>query len=161
MKETKSYIDMLINSLQKKYDVLVILDKNERKQEEALAGQKVTPDELNALFDEKNNCINKLEELDLGFERLYERTREEINANKDMYKKEIILMQDIIRRISDLTVSLQARQTRNRERYMAFFENKKQEVKKFKRSSKTVSSYYKNMYNSHQEGESYFLDRKK
>ena len=161
MKETKSYIDMLINSLQKKYNVLVTLDKNERKQENALAGQEITPDELEVLFDEKNNCISKLEELDLGFEKLYEKTREEIIGNKDMHKEEIMHMQDLIRKISDLTVSLQARQTRNRERYMAFFDNKKQEVKKFRRSSKTVSSYYKNMYNSHQEGESYFLDKKK
>ena len=152
---------MLINSLQKKYNVLVTLDKNERKQENALAGQEITPDELEALFDEKNNCISKLEELDLGFEKLYEKTREEITSNKEMYKEEIMHMQDLIRKISDLTVSLQARQTRNRERYMAFFDNKKQEVKKFRRSSKTVSSYYKNMYNSHQEGESYFLDKKK
>ena len=119
---------MLINSLQKKYNVLVTLDKNERKQENALAGQEITPDELEALFDEKNNCISKLEELDLGFEKLYEKTREEIIGNKDMHKEEIMHMQDLIRKISDLTVSLQARQTRNRERYMAFFDNKKQGI---------------------------------
>jgi flagellar biosynthesis/type III secretory pathway chaperone len=161
MNNTKSYVDMLVNSLNKKYEILRQLEKIEEKQEEAIFDSKVTPDKLNQLFDEKNKCIEKLEELDLGFEQLYERTREDILSDKEAYKEDILAMQDLIRKISDITVSLQARQTRNKEKYMAFFENKKKEIKTFKRSSKTVSNYYKNMYNSHQEGSSYFLDKKK
>ncbi|MBE5935014.1 MAG: flagellar protein FliT [Lachnospiraceae bacterium] len=161
MNETKNYIDILVDSLEKKYNTLVKIEEIEKKQEDVLLGKKVSATEFNDLFDEKGKYIEKLEELDLGFEKLYERVKEELGDNKDTYKEEILAMQDLIRKISDLTVSLQARQNRNKEKYMAFFSNKKQEIKQFKMSSKTVSNYYKNMYNSHQEGSSYFLDKKK
>ncbi len=161
MTRTKNYVDMLVNSLDKKYNTLLSIEKLEIKQEEAILNKKITPEELEEIFNEKGRCIEKLEELDLGFEQLYERTKIDIGENKELYKEEIIRMQDLIRKISDLTVSLQARQNRNRDRYVSFFENKKQEIKQFKKSSKTVSNYYKNMYNSHQEGSSYFLDKKK
>ena len=160
MRETKSYVDMLVNSLKKKYDTLLELEKLEKKQE-ALLQEEVTPEKIDNILNAKNDNMNKLEDLDLGFEKLYERAREDIAENKELYKEEIIKMQDLIRNISDLTASLRAMQTRNKERYMAFFDNKKHEVKQFKRSSNTVSNYYKNMYNSHQEGSSYFLDKKK
>ena len=124
MNETKNYVDMLINSLNKKYNTLLNLEKLEIRQEEVLANKKITADELGDLFDDKGKCIEKLEELDLGFEKLYERTKIDISDNKDLYKEEILIMQNLIRKISDLTVSLQARQNRNKERYVAFFENK-------------------------------------
>ena len=161
MNQTKNYVDMLVNSLEKKYNTLLNMEKLEIKQEEFISNKKVTAEELSNLFDEKARYIEKLEELDLGFEKLYERTTIDIKDNKELYKEEILKMQDLIRKISDLTVSLQARQNRNKEKYKVFFENKKQEIKQFKKSSKTVSNYYKNMYNSHQEGSSYFLDKKK
>ena len=161
MEQTKSYVDILVNSLEKKIRVLQQLEDLMEREDELFANTHISAEEVSEIIDTRDEYLNKLEELDLGFEKLYERVKEEITSNKEMYKTEILGMQDLIREISSRTVKLQAAQTRNKERYTHLFSKKKHEIKEFKLSNKTVSNYYKNSYNAHQEGSSYFLDKKK
>lgn len=161
MEQTKSYVDILVNSLEKKARVLQQLEEIMIREDEVFGNTNIRAEEVSEIIDTRNEYLNKLEELDLGFEKLYERVKDEMASNKEIYKSEILRMQDLIRDISEKTVKLQAAQTRNKDRYTHLFSKKKHEIKEFKLSNKTVSNYYKNTYNAHQEGSSYFLDKKK
>lgn len=161
MEQTRNYVDILVNSLERKLEVLTKLEILESKEEDVFSNSKVSVEEVKNYMDRRDEYINKLMQLDSGFEKLFQRVREEINDNKEAYKDEIIKMQQLIKEISSKSVSIQAVEGRHKEDYAKLFEKKKQDIVGFKKNNKSVTNYYKNMYNSHQEGSSYFLDKKK
>lgn len=161
MEQTRNYVDILVNSLERKLDVLNKLEVLESKEEDVFSNSKVSVEEVKNYMDKRDEYLNKLVQLDSGFEKLFQRVKEELNENKDVYKEEIVKMQKLIKEISSKSVSIQAVEERHKENYTKLFDRKKQDIVDFKKSNKTVTNYYKNMYNSHQEGSSYFLDKKK
>lgn len=161
MEQTRNYVDILVNSLERKLEVLTKLEILESKEEDVFSNSKVSVEEVKNYMGRRDEYINKLMQLDSGFEKLFQRVREEINDNKEAYKDEIIKMQQLIKEISSKSVSIQAVEGRHKEDYAKLFEKKKQDIVGFKKNNKSVTNYYKNMYNSHQEGSSYFLDKKK
>lgn len=71
------------------------------------------------MFDEtveaKSACIDQLNQLDSGFEKLYAQVAEELDQNREDYAKEIRDMQQCIRRVTDKSVKIQAQEARNKE----------------------------------------------
>ena len=110
-------------------------------------------------LSEKELIIKQLNQLDDGFEKIYEHVKNEISVNRMLYKVEIVQLQDLIKQVTEKSVKLQAIEIQNKNKLEVCFSDKKKEIKKFKMSSQTASSYYKNMANQHQ-GQSYFLDKK-
>lgn len=161
MEETRNYVDILVNSLERKLEVLTKLEALEAREEEIFSNDKVSVDEVKNFIDRRDEYLEKLVQLDNGFEKLYERVKIDIANDKEAYKEQIIHMQDLIKQISSKSVSIQAEEARHKDNYNDLFSKKRKEIVSFKRGNKTVANYYRNMYETHQEGNSYFLDKKK
>ena len=154
------YIAIMLQSLQKKEKVLnSIIQINKRKKEE-LENPSLDPDDFDKTVEEKSELIEQLELLDNGFEKLYEKVREELQANKDLYKEEILQMQNSIRALTEKSMEIQTQEARNKQLMEQKFASVKKQVREIRSSQKVVNQYYKNMMKKGYV-EPHFLDNKK
>ena len=93
----KSYIQMLEESLYKKRDILRNLQVLCHEQEEILLDEKAEADAFEKNVEQKAALIERLEKLDQGFEQVFSRVEEELQSNKELYKENILHMQECIR----------------------------------------------------------------
>lgn len=159
MDNNDTYVKILINTLEKKEKVLDDLYRITIMQENILKSNTQDMDAFNNSIDDKEMLIQYLNELDAGFETIYDRVKLEMPLNKDGYREDILKLQELIMGITDKSVKLQALELRNKVAMESFFVVKKKEVKEFKKNSQSAANYYKNMVDRPQ-GESYFLDKK-
>ena len=157
--DNTTYVHILIDTLTKKNSLLDKLIQITTMQEEYITLTPPDMDNFETSLNEKETLIEKINELDEGFEKIYEHVKEEITSNKINHKEDILELQSLIKQVTEKSAKLQALEIRNKKSLEIFFSNKKKEIKDFKQSSKTASNYYKNMMNQ-QSGESYFLDKK-
>ncbi len=146
---TESYLDMMEESLREKIKVLQEVATENEAQKEILEGT-VAFDE--AGFDEaisrKGELIRRIENLNDGFESLYERVKAELHDNKDKYKEKIEVFQDLIRQITDLSNSIEAGEKRNRALAKNYFSSSKGQINQSRRSSQAALDYYLTMNKS-------------
>ena len=143
MQET--YIEIMIQSLNKKLQVLDSIIEQNTKQKEILENQKSTVEEFDATVEAKTSLIEQMQQLDSGFEKLFDRVREELADNKEGYTESIQTMQSCIRRITDKSMEIQAQEARNRDLMVRKFTYVKETAKTVRTNSKAASQYYKNM----------------
>lgn len=160
MDQQSTYINILLNTLSKKNLILDELIRITLLQESYLKASPQDMDSFESSIDEKLQVIDQLNQLDDGFEAVYERVREELEEKKDFFKDEILKLQKLIRQITEKSVKLQVLEQQNKVKMEAFLSSRKSEIRDFKKSSLTASNYYKSMIDSPQ-GDSYFLDKKK
>jgi hypothetical protein len=154
------YVKILIDSLQKKKQVLHNIFEITTQQSSLLEDSDFDLDAFNATIDEKQDLINLLDQIDNGFEQVYERLKDDFAQNKHLYQSHITQMQSYISEITDYSVNLQAMEEKNRMKLQTCLSGQRKQIKNMKVSNNTAASYYKNMANQHQ-GQSYFLDKKK
>ena len=150
MNETQNYLQMMIESLRKKDGVLSkIIEKNEAQANCVVDKEygEIDWDRFNVLIAEKDTLINRINEMDQGFQSLYNRVREEVIAHKDTYRDEIQTMQELISALTDKSTKIQTQEERNRAKIEKVLLGAKKEIKKSRKSMKAVSSYYKSMSN--------------
>lgn len=156
----KTYIQLLIDSLEKKLDVLNELMKITRGQQEIVNSDSFNEDDFMETILLKEEQINKLSELDKGFEMVYDRIRDELNDNYEKYTSEIKSLKELVTKVTDLSVKLQALEQRNKSNLKALLSNKRKNIKNARLSNETVTNYYKNMSGG-KDSKSYFYDKKK
>ena len=154
------YITIMLQSLQKKEKVLNSIIQINKRQKEELENPSLDPDDFVKTVEEKSELIKQLELLDNGFEKLYEKVREELQANKEIYQDEILKMQGCIRTLTDRSMEIQAQEARNKQLMEQKFASVKKQVKEIRSSQKVVNQYYKNMMKKGYV-EPQFLDNKK
>lgn len=159
--DTKTYLVVLQDSLIKKVKILDRLIEYTKEQADRLKENPVNIEGFESLIDDKDNLINELNSLDDGFDKIYKHLQENLSGNSIFYKQDIIDMQNSIKEIVDKSTKLKALEINNKNKVENYFMSRKNEVKNFKVSNQTASNYYKNMADQHQEGQSYFLDKKK
>ena len=162
MAETKgiTYIRMMLDILGKKENHLASLLELTTAQEQLLKGEEFIEEEFTELIAKKRGHLLKIEEADNGFQAIYNRVAEEMKNNKDEYKDQIIEMQSLSTRVTDLGVKLSALEEKNKTALEANLQGKRQNIRQFKVSKQTADKYYKNMIGM-QTGASYFMDQKK
>lgn len=143
MQET--YVDIMIQSLNKKLQVLDKIAELNLKQKEILENTKAPVEEFEKTVEEKAKLIEQMQQLDSGFEKLYTRVQEELQAQKEDYAEAIQTMQSCIRRITDKSMEIQAQEARNKELMVRKFAFVKETAKNVRTNSKVASQYYKNM----------------
>ena len=153
------YVHILINTLTKKNNLLDKLIQITLLQVEYIAAIPFDMDNFDQTLVEKELIIEQLNQLDDGFEKVFDHVKEEISTNKILHKEEILQLQELIKQATEKSVKLQTTEVHNKSKLETYFANKKKEIKNFKVSSQIASSYYKNMANQHK-GQSYFLDKK-
>ena len=162
MAETKgiTYIRMMLDILNKKEAQLTSLLELTTAQEQLLKVEEFDEESFFELIEKKREPLRKLEETDMGFQAIYNRIAEEMKTNKEEYKDQILEMQGLITRVTDLSVKLSALEEKNKASLEAKLQGKRQNIRQFKVSKQTADKYYKNMIGM-QTGASYFMDQKK
>lgn len=155
----ENYLGILEESLQKKIAMLNEIAEHSCEQENLLKQDKLDLEAFDVLVDKKDELIQKLLKLDEGFEALYERVREQLQADKDVYKGQIATMQNLIAQITDKSMSIQAQESRNKKMVETYFAKEKNAIRAGRQTSKVAYDYYKNMNNSNQVPPQ-FLDQK-
>lgn len=142
---SENYVDIMLQSLKKKEQVLkAIIDEN-LKQREILEDVNGDAEAFDATVDAKAALIEQLEQLDSGFEKLFARMKEELEGNKEKYADQIREIQRYIRSVTDKSVEIQAQEARNKDLMTSKFAGIKKQAKTLRRSSAVASEYYRTM----------------
>ncbi len=129
-------------------------------EQESIASQETFDDEaFRDNVDKKAELIDEMVKLDEGFNSLFNRVKEQLDANREGYRDEIAAMQQLIRDITDLAASVEAKENRNRVLMQNKFMAMRKEVQNAKRSTQMANTYYKNMNKLNYEPQ--FMDKKK
>jgi flagellar biosynthesis/type III secretory pathway chaperone len=139
------YVDILIQSLDKKISILDEIIKADKVQRDGLEDPNLDPDDFDKTVEQKSALIEQLEQLDNGFEETFNKVKEELDQNRDNYKEEIATMQEQIRKITDRSMEIQRQEAQNRELMRQKFATVRKQVKEVRQSQKVVNQYYKNM----------------
>ena len=131
-----------------------------KRQEEVLLHEKFSMDAFTALMDKKEPYITKISEFDAGFEAVFAKMKPEMEQYKKEFEPRIRAIQEKIKSVVEKGAALCTLEEQNKTRLEFCLKDKKQEIKNFKRSSQTVSNYYKNMSGSIAD-QSFFMDKKK
>lgn len=158
--DTQNYVDIMIDSLTKKEELLKqIVDYNEAQQTIVTAPEfKEEAFEKNVA--DKGEVVEKILRLDEGFNSVFNRIKEELQTNKGKYAKDIERLKTLVASVTDLGVRIQAQELRNKQLVEKRFAQMRKELSQAKRTTSTANAYYKNVNNLNQY-ESHFLDQKK
>lgn len=159
--QKRVYVTMMVDALKKKERVLEFLLEKTREQEMLLRAEELDQSGFSVTIEEKGIKIDELNELDEGFDALFKMVKQEIVAHREEYRADIEQMQNLIGRISDLGVQIQALEHQNSERFKMYLSGKRKEIRDFHMSNRTASTYYQNMANVHTPDQSYFFDKSK
>lgn len=160
MSDINTYLNILIDSLDEKSDVLKEIYEVTKKQNEYVSGDKFDLEEFNIFIEEKQQYIDKLEMLNSGFQSTFDRISDELKQNTSLYRNKIRLLKSKITSVSEIGIEIQVLEEKNKVKIEEYFNSNKRKIKTFKKSKKTAANYYKNMNNTYKE-QSYFLDKKK
>ena len=152
------YISIMIQSLEKKLRVLEQIRRLNDLQKRQLKDPNLDHFEEN--INSKGELIEQLNLLDSGFERVYERVREELNNDRSKYAPQIARMQELIRKIMACGNEIGAQEERNKQQAQAKFDDVRKQVKNVRDSQKAVRQYYSSMMKN-TENSPQFIDNKK
>lgn len=155
------YVDMMVDTLKRKEELLQFLYKKTKEQEVLLKQEELDVDAFEKVVEEKGVKIDNLSEIDAGFDMLFTLVKKEITANREAYTEQIAKMQELIAGVSDLGVSIQALEKQNSTRFKAFLTRERKGIREFNINNRTASSYYQNMANVNRPEQSYFFNEKK
>lgn len=155
---TTNYLQMMIDSLNKKKGILIRIIELNEEQNQILSEETLNGDAFDDNMKAKGSCIDELDLLDGGFQSLFNRVRDAINANKEMYANEISVMKRLITEVTELGAKIEVQEARNKVKVEAMFRRERQEHKEAKRSASMAKSYYQNM--SKVSNEPQFMDTK-
>lgn len=155
-----TYLRILQDTLNKKQKVLEEIYNVTRRQEALLKNVSVQTESLDSCMDQKSDCLERLNELDDGFEMLYAKVREELKASPEHHKEEIAKLKQSVNKVMELSISIQALEQRNRMSMERYFLRHRKNIQNYRSGQKRVGSYYNTMtgFNPNQ---SFFLDKKK
>ena len=158
--DTQNYVDIMIDSLTKKEELLKqIVDYNEAQQTIVTAPEfKEEAFEKNVA--DKGEVVEKILQLDEGFNSVFNRIKKELQNNKKKYAKDIERLKTLVASVTELGVRIQAQELRNKQLVEKRFAQMRKELSQAKRTTSTANAYYKNVNNLNQY-ESHFLDQKK
>jgi len=151
MESTVNYLQILIDCLNKKEALMDRLLEKNKSQQECVKNKEyedVDWDAFNLLVSEKEVIIDKITEIDDGFEEVYERIRDEVTGNRQKYRVQVIKLQELITRLTDKGAQIQTGEERNRRIIDSIFQKTRQQIKTQRTTINAASNYYKTMSNA-------------
>ena len=143
----ESQLSILQESLVAKRQVLLEIQEYNRKQEEVFTAEEVDMSLFDEAIEEKGRLIERLTQLDDGFEVMYQKLARELENNREKYAAQIKVLQGQIKEITDLGVSIQAQEARNKSLIENYFSRERKNMHKSLQNSAKAYSFYKNMSN--------------
>ena len=142
------YIQIMIESLTKKSEILDTIIRKNEAQRECVADKEfddVDWDAFNLLIAEKEVAIERIVKMDEGFQSLYDRVKEQLGENKDKYADKIREIQRLIGVITGQGVKISTGEERNRKLIEKLFGSRKKEIRKTRNSLRAANSYAQTM----------------
>ena len=155
-----NYLSVLEDSLKKKLQILDELTDYTMQQQELLKVEDLDYEAFDRLVDQKDPLIQKIMELDQGFETVYDRIKEQLLGNKEQYAAQIRALQSLIGELTDKSVKLQTMEQRNKSAVEQQFRKSREKIRQGRQNKQAALNYYKNMNNSNYVPPQ-FLDNKK
>ena len=140
---SETYLAIMLQSLKKKEQVLDEIVRLNDLQKKQLTDQATPVDDFDKTVEDKSACIDQLDQLDSGFEKLYAQVQEELQANKEQYADTIKALQKCIRSVTDKSIMIQAQEARNKDLMMQKFTTVRKHAKDVRANSKAITGYYK------------------
>ena len=136
--DTQNYVDIMIDSLVKKEELLKqIVDYNEAQQTIVTAPEfKEEAFEKNVA--DKGEVVEKILQLDEGFNSVFNRIKEELQNNKKKYAKDIERLKTLVASVTELGVRIQAQELRNKQLVEKRFAQMRKELSQAKRTTSTA-----------------------
>lgn len=145
---SETYLAIMLQSLKKKEQVLDEIIRLNDLQKKQLTDQATPVDDFDKTVEDKSACIDQLDQLDSGFEKLYAQVQEELQANKEQYADTIRELQKRIRSVTDKSIMIQAQEACNKDLMMQKFTTVRKHAKDVRANSKAITGYYKTMTHS-------------
>mgnify|MGYP004701371269 FL=1 len=155
-----NYLSVLEDSLKKKLQILDELTDYTTQQQELLKVEELDYEAFDRLVDQKEPLIQRIMELDQGFETVYDRIKEQLLGNKEQYAAQIKALQSLIGELTDKSVKLQTMEQRNKSAVEQQFRKSREKIRQGRQNKQAALNYYKNMNNSNYVPPQ-FLDDKK
>lgn len=143
-----NYLSVLEDSLKKKLQILDELTDYTMQQQELLKVEELDYEAFDRLVDQKEPLIQKIMELDQGFETVYDRIKEQLLGNKEQYAAQIRALQSLIGELTDKSVKLQTMEQRNKSAVEQQFRKSREKIRKGRQNKQAALNYYKNMNNA-------------
>ena len=143
----KRCLTILSDSLDKKIEVLKRIQAFNDAQEKTFTESEPDMDSFDTALDEKEKLIQKILQLDQGFETLYERVKAELDENRDAYRDQIKALQAKITLITELSNAVQAKEARNKKLVENYFANQKMGIKQSRQRARVAYGYQQSMLN--------------
>uniref|UniRef100_UPI0040570EBF flagellar protein FliT n=1 Tax=Acetatifactor sp. TaxID=1872090 RepID=UPI0040570EBF len=143
-----NYLKVLEESLRKKLQVLDEIQAYNEKQRQAFEGEEVKLDQFDLAIEEKGKLIDRVNKLDDGFVTLYVNVAEELKGHKERYAEQIRVLQELVKQVTDKSISVQAQEARNKALIEEYFARERTEVRQKRISSKAAYDYYKKVKSS-------------
>ena len=154
-----NYLSVLEDSLKKKLQILDELTDYTMQQQELLKVEELDYEAFDRLVDQKDPLIQRIMELDQGFETVYDRIKEQLLDNKEQYAAQIKALQSLIGELTDKSVKLQTME-RNKSAIEQQFRKSREKIRQGRQNKQAALNYYKNMNNANYVPPQ-FLDDKK
>lgn len=153
------YMDMLVDCLEKKNQILDSLITINKKQTALIQDEDFSLSEFDKCVEEKGILIDNILKLDSGFEGLYNKVGRTVADNPAAYKEQLGKMQKLITEVTEKSVSIQAEEERNKAMIENRFNREKIRIKSGRSQSKVAMDYYNSM-NKLNHVDSQFWDKK-
>lgn len=141
----ESQLSILQDSLTAKRQVLLEIQEYNRKQEAVFTAEEVDISLFDEAIEEKGRLIDRLTQLDDGFDVMYQILARELENNRERYADQIRAIQQQIKEITDLGVSIQAQEARNKSLVEKFFSRERKGMRKSLQNSAKAYNFYKSM----------------
>lgn len=141
----ESQLTILSESLDRKLEVLQKIQEYNKRQEEVFSAEKVDIRQFDAAVEEKQHLIDEVVHLDEGFEIMYEKLARELEDNRERYAAQIKEMQAKVAKVTELSVSVQAQEARNKKLVENYFARERAGIGQRRKSAKSAFDYYKSM----------------
>lgn len=144
----ESQLNILSESLDKKIRILKELQQYSIEQEKVFQDEQVDLEKFDALVEQKDELVNQLIGLDDGFEVMYSKLAKELECNRVQYAAQIKTLQNKVTEVTDISVSVQSQEKRNKKLVEDYFAKERTNIKQGRANSKAAYDYYKNMSGS-------------
>lgn len=145
MSMAESYISIMESSLDKKIEILDRLIEANAVQRTIIETEEFDDEAFDSNVNYKSSLIDKLTELDNGFQMLYDNVKKELDLGRYRYAEEIKRLQEKIRIITEKSSKIQVAENENKLLIENKFTNLKKQVTVAKRNQQVASSYYNTM----------------
>ena len=152
-------LSILIETLQKKEDVLRLILEKSKEQLEIVEADEFDEQAFDNCFNDKDSLLEEMNRLDEGFDGVYNRIKVELKANLDDYKPQVASLQQLIRSTMDIGSEIHLTENKVKDALPAALSERKKNLLDKRVTANNVASYYRaSKMMSVQD--SYFMDHK-